>query len=137
MQTVWLRERVRQVLAVFLCVGVLSPVAAGTITWSKTAEGTYDFTNTVNWTGGVVPGTADTAQFNAPNADQTIVGGDSQETAGHSEHGPDKWSSVRPEDRGGRPRHAGFPDVHGWPEWMDLQRSRGAGGHESRRRGNP
>lgn len=81
MQTVLSRERVRQWLAAFLCVAVLSPVDAGTITWSKTAAGTYDFTNTVNWTGGVVPGTADTADFSAPNDDQTIVGGDSLETA--------------------------------------------------------
>lgn len=57
-----------------LCLGSSIPGAAGTVTWSSNAAGTYDFFDVANWTGGALPGASDTANFAAPAGDQLLRG---------------------------------------------------------------
>ena len=42
------------------------------IDWSPRAAGTYEWNDTANWTGGVVPTAADTALLEVPTGNQTI-----------------------------------------------------------------
>ena len=60
---------------------LVSSLGAKSITWSKSAAGDYDILNADNWTGGVVPGAGDTADFAAPAGDQVLRGGSTAEAA--------------------------------------------------------
>ena len=64
-------------LVAVACVAVI-PMASRAATWNQTAAGTYDWTDTANWTSGTLPTSTTDALLNSssyrPAGDQTITG---------------------------------------------------------------